>query len=181
VKVGYLLVLQGLAESKAHYQIQSQQMMEKQMCSIKSTATSRRSGAGNRYRRSRRHRRLVISRNGSGLVFLPTLCRHHVSFLLSTRTGVAQATCVTEFLPATGALPPFRTRCYLATTASENTKRAIVGATWQDVLMCSGAHSVPWRRHNVSTTGRRRYTGLEGLEGWFGTVVLRTRCSLIVT
>lgn len=87
---------------------------------------------------------------------------------------------VTEFLPATRALPPFRTRCYLATTASENTERAIVGATWQRVLMCSWTHSVPWRRYNVGATGRRLYTGLEGLEGGFSTVVLRARCSLIV-
>lgn len=34
VKVGYLLVLQGLVENKVHYQIQSQQMMGKQMCSL---------------------------------------------------------------------------------------------------------------------------------------------------
>lgn len=88
---------------------------------------------------------------------------------------------VTELLPATGALPPFRTRRCLATTAFENTQRAIVGATWQGVLMCSGAHSVSWRWYSVDTTGRRRrYTSLEGLKGGLGTVVLRTRCGLII-
>lgn len=34
MKVDYLLVLQGLVENKVHFQIQSQQMMGKHMCSL---------------------------------------------------------------------------------------------------------------------------------------------------